>query len=75
MARVHGGLRCVDKREWRHLAGARARQCSPKAAEEDKPDEAMPEGCSPEHEWWWRGRATEVKIGGSLSLARGRRKA
>jgi hypothetical protein len=38
----------MDKRVWR--AGGRARRCSPVAVEEDEPDEAVPAGCSPEHE-------------------------
>jgi hypothetical protein len=32
---------------WR--TGARAHRCSPVAAEEDEPDEAVLEGCSSEH--------------------------
>jgi hypothetical protein len=55
----------VDKRAW----------CSPSAVEEDEPDEAGPEGCSPEHERRRRGSATEVKKGGGLSSMQGRRKA
>jgi hypothetical protein len=47
--------------------GARARQCPPVMVEEDEPNEAVPEGCSPEHEQWWRGGAAEVKNGGGLS--------
>jgi hypothetical protein len=46
-------------------SGVRAHRCSPVTVEEDKPDEAVLEGCSPEHEptakrWcdggkeWWR---------------------
>jgi hypothetical protein len=35
--------------KWR--TGARAHRCLPLAVEEDEPDEAVPEGCSPEHEW------------------------
>jgi hypothetical protein len=48
--------------------GARARWCSPSVVEED---EAVPEGCSPEHERRHRGCATEAKNGGGLSSARG----
>jgi hypothetical protein len=33
----------------RHM-GTRAHRCSPVVAEEDEMDEAVPEGCSPEHE-------------------------
>jgi hypothetical protein len=51
---------------WR--AGARARQCSPTMVEED---EAVPEGCSPEHERQRRGDAMEAKNGGGLSSPRG----
>jgi hypothetical protein len=70
----------ADKRARRCLAGAwhagaRAHQCSLSSVEEDEPDEAVPEGCSPEHEWRWRGGAMEAKNGGGLSMARGRRKA
>jgi hypothetical protein len=43
--------------------------------EEDEPDEAVLEGCSPEHEGWQRGGATKAKNGDSLSSARVRRKA
>jgi hypothetical protein len=43
--------------------------------EEDKADEVVPEGCSPEHERQQRGDATEAKNGDALSSARGRRKA
>jgi hypothetical protein len=55
-------------------AGARARWCSPAAVEEDEPDEAVPEGCSLEHERRQRGDVTEAKNGGGLSSTRGRRK-
>jgi hypothetical protein len=44
------------------------------AVEEDEPNEVAPEGCSPEHGRQRRGDATEVKNGGSLSSARGKRK-
>jgi hypothetical protein len=69
----------TDKRARRRLAsvrnaGARAHRCSPAAVEEDEPDEAVPEGCSPEHEWWQRGGAIEVKNCGGLSSTQGRRK-
>jgi hypothetical protein len=30
-------------------------------AEEDEQGEAMPEGCSPKHKWWWRGGAKAVE--------------
>jgi hypothetical protein len=43
--------------------------------EEDEPDEAVPEGCSQEHERWQRGGVMEAKNGDSLSSARGQRKA
>jgi hypothetical protein len=70
----------ADKRARRHLAsarraGARAHRCSPSVVEEDEPNEAVPEGFSPEHERWRRGGATEVKNGTCMSLARGRGKA
>jgi hypothetical protein len=42
----------------------------PAAVEEDETDEAVLEGCSPEHERRWRGRATEVENNGGLSSAR-----
>jgi hypothetical protein len=47
----------VDKRAWRSLGGmrhasTRAHQCSPAVVDEDEPNEAVPEGCSPEHERW-----------------------
>jgi hypothetical protein len=64
------------KRARRHLAnawraGARACWCSPAKVEEDEPDEAVLEGCSPQHERRWRGGVTEAKNGGGLSSARG----
>jgi hypothetical protein len=43
--------------------------------EEDEPDGAVPEWCSPKHERRQRGSAADVKNGGGLSSARGRRKA
>jgi hypothetical protein len=49
-------------------AGARAHRCLLAAVEED---EAVTEGCSLEHEQRQRGGATEEKIGGGLSSARG----
>jgi hypothetical protein len=52
-------------RAWR--MGARARRCSPATVEEDEPDEAVPEGCSPEHNRRGRGGATEAKNGDGLS--------
>jgi hypothetical protein len=39
--------------------------------EEDEPDEAVQEGCSPEYERQRRGGATEAKNVSSLSSARG----
>jgi hypothetical protein len=39
------------------------------AKEEDELDEAVLEGCSPEHEWQRRGGVTEAKNGGGLSSA------
>jgi hypothetical protein len=70
----------ADKRARWHLAGARrvgarSRWCSPSVVEEDVPDEAVPKGCSSEHERRWRGGTTEAKNGGGLSLAQGQRKA
>jgi hypothetical protein len=61
----------ADKRARWHLAGvrragARAHRCSPAVVEEDKPDEAVPEGCSLERT---SGGVTEAKIGGGLSSA------
>jgi hypothetical protein len=69
----------ADMRAWWHLAvarraGSRARRCSLAMVEEDEMDEAVLEGCSLEHEWWQRAVATEVKNGGGLSSARGRRR-
>jgi hypothetical protein len=52
---------------WRRV-GARACQCSPAVVDED---EAVPEGCPPEHEQQWRGGAAEAKNGGGLSSVRG----
>jgi hypothetical protein len=70
------GRGSADRRVWRRLAsaqraGARAHWCSLAAVEEDEPDEAMPEGCSPEHERQRRGDTTDAKNGGGLSSARG----
>jgi hypothetical protein len=67
----------VDKRARRlhadvRRAGVRAHQCSPEVVEEDEPDEAVLEGCSPEHELQRRGGVTEVKNGDGLRSARGR---
>jgi hypothetical protein len=64
----------VDKRELWHLAGVRcagaeARWYSPAAVEEDEPDEAVPEGCSPEHVRRRRGGAMKVKNGDGFSSA------
>jgi hypothetical protein len=64
----------ADKRARRCLAstrraGTRARRFSPMVVEEDELDGAVPEGCSPEHERWRRGRAAEAKNGGGLSSA------
>jgi hypothetical protein len=66
----------VDKRAWRCLAGAQrtgtgAHRCSLAVVEED---EAVLEGCSPEHEQQRRGGTMEEKNGGGLSSSRGRRK-
>jgi hypothetical protein len=62
----------AGKRARRHLAGAwrvgaGACRCSPAAVDEDLLDEAVPEGCSSEHERRRRGDATEAKNGGGLS--------
>jgi hypothetical protein len=70
----------ADKRARWHLAGARrvgarSHWCSPSVVEEDVLDEAVPKGCSSEHERWWRGGMTKAKHGGGLSLAQGQRKA
>jgi hypothetical protein len=64
----------MDKRVRRCLAdtrpvGARAHWCSSVVAEEDEPDDVVPEGCSTEHERRRRGSEMEVKNGGGLSLA------
>jgi hypothetical protein len=69
----------ADMRAWWHLAvarraGSRARRCSLAMVEEDEMDEAVLEGCSLEHERRQRAVATEVKNGGGLSSARGRRR-
>jgi hypothetical protein len=58
----------ADRRaQWRHAsvgcAVAGPSRCSIVAVEEDEPNEAMPEGCSLEHERWRRGSVTEVKLG------------
>jgi hypothetical protein len=55
----------VDQRWCRH----ESRECSgsPALAGDDEEGEAEPEGCSPEHEWRWRGGATAV---GSFSSRR-----
>jgi hypothetical protein len=55
VTQVHCGLRwCGQKGAatpcWR--AGVRAHWCSSTAMEEDELDEAVPEGCSQEHEMW-----------------------
>jgi hypothetical protein len=77
MARGPGGAVRVHREPRRHeqkgvvvpcrRAGARAHRCSPVVVEEDEPDEAVPEGCSTEHERQRRGGAMEVKNGGGLS--------
>jgi hypothetical protein len=59
---------------WQRV-GARARRSLPMVVEEDEPDEAVPLGCSSEHERRRRGGVTEAKNGGGLSSTRGRRKA
>jgi hypothetical protein len=69
----------VDKRAWQCLAGAQragtgAHRCSLAVVEEDESDEAVLEGCSPEHEQQRRGGTMEEKNGGGLSSSRGRRK-
>jgi hypothetical protein len=69
----------ADKRAGRCLggtqrAGTRAHWCSPAAVEEDELDDAVPEGCSPEHERWRRGGATEAKNGSGLRSSQGRRR-
>jgi hypothetical protein len=53
--------------------GTRAHRCSLASVEEDEPDEAVLEGCSPEHDQWRRGGAMEAKNDGSLNSSRGRR--
>jgi hypothetical protein len=57
--------RRVDARR----VGARPRQCSPAAMEEDESTEAVLKGCSPEHEWQWRGGTTEAENGRGMSSA------
>jgi hypothetical protein len=47
--------------------GAIGHCCSPTVAEEDKQDEAVPEGFSQEHKRQWRGGAMTAKSGGGLS--------
>jgi hypothetical protein len=71
-AQVHRGMRQRGQKGaaapcWR--MGGRARRCSPVAVEEDESDEAVLEGCSPEHKQRRRGGAMEVKNGGGLSSA------
>jgi hypothetical protein len=73
-AQVHGapwrrGQEGVAAPCWR--AGAGAHRCSLAAVEEDEPDEAVPKGCSREHERWQRGDATEDKNGAGLSSSQG----
>jgi hypothetical protein len=62
---------------WTRGRGARhrARRCFPATVEEDEPDEAVLEVCSPKHERRRRGDATEAKNGSGLSSSRGRRRA
>jgi hypothetical protein len=43
-------------------------------AEEDEQDEAVPEGCSPEHMWRWRGDVPMVKNVRGSSLVQEQRK-
>jgi hypothetical protein len=80
VARVHHGLRQRTQEGGRCLGGvrhtgARARRCSPAVVEEDELDEAVPEGCSLEHERRRRGDGMEVKNSYGLSSTRGRRRA
>jgi hypothetical protein len=80
VSRVHGAAWSIvdragdaDKRRWRiageRRAGTSAHRCSLVVAEEDEQDEAVPEGCSPEHKQRGRGGTTMVKGGGGSSLA------
>jgi hypothetical protein len=54
---------------------ARGHRCSPVVAEEDEQDEAVPKGCSPEHQRRWRGDVTMAKSDGDLISAQERRRA
>jgi hypothetical protein len=76
MVRNYGFLIFISqwKIRWTGCTGARAHRCSPVTVEEDEPDEAVLEGCSPEHERRQRGSATEVKNGDGLSSAQVQRK-
>jgi hypothetical protein len=47
-------------------ASASDHRCSSVVAEEDEQDEAVPEGCSLEHNLQQRGGLTMVKSGGDL---------
>jgi hypothetical protein len=51
-------------------AGARAHRSSPVVAKGDEGDEAVPEGCSPEHERRWRGGAMVVECSGGSFTSR-----
>jgi hypothetical protein len=74
MDRVHAAWtsECGSGPPWTEAARTRGRRCSPMVVEED---EAVPKGCSLEHEQRRRGDAMEAKNGDGLSSARGRRKA
>jgi hypothetical protein len=54
--------------------GTRDHWCLPAVAEEEGQDEAMLEGCSPEHEQQRGGGVATVKSSGGLSSAREQRR-
>jgi hypothetical protein len=77
MAQVHGGPSRRGQEGaaapcWRVCA--RAHRCSLAVVERCEPDEAVPEGCSLEHEWRQRGGVMVKKTGSGLSSLRGQRK-
>jgi hypothetical protein len=75
----------AEKRVWRRLdgawrVGARACWCSPAAAEEDEPDEALSEGCSSAErrrdggeEWWQLELSVRAKEGAMGLRTEGKR--
>jgi hypothetical protein len=62
---------CTEVALIRGCDSARAHRWSPAVVEGGEPDEAVPEGCSPEHERRRRGGAMAMKTGGGLSSLQG----